>query len=371
MSARKTTMATGVAIDELLDKLEFAKTFPGPGASYDEFANLERVRLRNQNWGGLSASPKTPGEVTRNSLEALKDLGNNGGNNIEIMEGEYSNKDLESRMKKGSYAEVLEGKEKIEYGLTYIKSEEINGQYLARMSRDDLIKDLGFWDQAHIEERDEILKRKYYYFDNKPVYVQAWSPRNQIDITELKDVPIWVQFPGLNMKYWSLTGLSKLGSIIGKPVRRDRATAVRAKWGFARIQVEVHVQQEFPYIVHFADEEGRVISQSVEYEWKPTICAKCNRMGHTREECRKNWREKQGKESLKKVWRPKQKQDEETVHEEGKKREKVEVQEEVQMEEKEPVEDNEGFQLVSKKKSARRLTIDELYKGDWSDAPYT
>ncbi|VFQ65903.1 unnamed protein product [Cuscuta campestris] len=29
-------------VDELLDKLEFAKAFPGPGASYEEFANLGR-----------------------------------------------------------------------------------------------------------------------------------------------------------------------------------------------------------------------------------------------------------------------------------------------------------------------------------------
>ncbi|RAL49877.1 hypothetical protein DM860_002168 [Cuscuta australis] len=32
-------------VNELLDKLEFAKAFPGPGASYDEFANPERLDL--------------------------------------------------------------------------------------------------------------------------------------------------------------------------------------------------------------------------------------------------------------------------------------------------------------------------------------
>ncbi|VFQ77879.1 unnamed protein product [Cuscuta campestris] len=32
-------------VDELLDKLEFAKAFPGPGASYDEFANPGRLDL--------------------------------------------------------------------------------------------------------------------------------------------------------------------------------------------------------------------------------------------------------------------------------------------------------------------------------------
>ncbi|RAL39149.1 hypothetical protein DM860_015685 [Cuscuta australis] len=32
-------------VDELLDKLEFAKAFPGPGSSYDEFANPRRLDL--------------------------------------------------------------------------------------------------------------------------------------------------------------------------------------------------------------------------------------------------------------------------------------------------------------------------------------
>ncbi|RAL39809.1 hypothetical protein DM860_013010 [Cuscuta australis] len=32
-------------IDELLDKLAFAKAFPGPGASYDEFVNAEALDL--------------------------------------------------------------------------------------------------------------------------------------------------------------------------------------------------------------------------------------------------------------------------------------------------------------------------------------
>ncbi|RAL49960.1 hypothetical protein DM860_018272 [Cuscuta australis] len=43
------------------------------------------------------------------------------------------------------------------------------------------------------------------------------------------------------------------------------------------------VQQDFPEIIHFTDEEGRVASQTVEYEWKPTICSKCKRMGHNAE----------------------------------------------------------------------------------------
>ncbi|VFQ76145.1 unnamed protein product [Cuscuta campestris] len=38
-------------VDELLDKLEFAKAFPGPGASYEEFANPGRDVVEDANAG--------------------------------------------------------------------------------------------------------------------------------------------------------------------------------------------------------------------------------------------------------------------------------------------------------------------------------
>ncbi|RAL44030.1 hypothetical protein DM860_014167 [Cuscuta australis] len=82
------------------------------------------------------------------------------------------------------------------------------------------------------EDRDEIIKRKYYLMDNKPVYVQKWYPGYKVNLMERKDIPIWVQFPELEMKYWSLSALSKLGSAIGQPIKRDRATTSRVKWSW-------------------------------------------------------------------------------------------------------------------------------------------
>ncbi|RAL47999.1 hypothetical protein DM860_016200 [Cuscuta australis] len=44
-SSLRKLFISSFSIDELLDKLEFAKAFSGPGASYDEFANPERLDL--------------------------------------------------------------------------------------------------------------------------------------------------------------------------------------------------------------------------------------------------------------------------------------------------------------------------------------
>ncbi|RAL54232.1 hypothetical protein DM860_018012 [Cuscuta australis] len=44
-SSQRKLFISSFSVDELLDKLEFAKAFPGPGVSYDEFVNPGRLDL--------------------------------------------------------------------------------------------------------------------------------------------------------------------------------------------------------------------------------------------------------------------------------------------------------------------------------------
>ncbi|RAL43264.1 hypothetical protein DM860_015154 [Cuscuta australis] len=54
-------------------------------------------------------------------------------------------------------------------------------------------------------------------------------------------------FPDLDMKYWSISGLSKIGSLVGRPIRTDKAAASKSRIGFARILVELDVKHaRFP-----------------------------------------------------------------------------------------------------------------------------
>ncbi|VFQ62530.1 unnamed protein product [Cuscuta campestris] len=209
-----------------------------------------------------------------------------------------------------SYASVV-GNQEDDQKLCYIPATEVNGNFVAKLTKDDVIDTTTYWDATlvccilganpplevvkgfinriwssysieevsllkegqfivsfkRVEDRDEVIKRKYYYFDNKPVLVQKWYPGVKVNIDQLDDIPIWIQLPDLEMKYWSLTGLSKIGSLVGKPVKRDRATASKRKYAYARIQVEVKVQQEFPLMVQFIDDEDRVKSQSIVGKW--------------------------------------------------------------------------------------------------------
>ncbi|VFQ88459.1 unnamed protein product [Cuscuta campestris] len=54
------------------------------------------------------------------------------------------------KREKLSYADVVGGTSKVQYDLSYIQTEEINGQKLAKFTKDDVLEDMGSWDKAII-----------------------------------------------------------------------------------------------------------------------------------------------------------------------------------------------------------------------------
>ncbi|XP_048503012.1 uncharacterized protein LOC104908412 [Beta vulgaris subsp. vulgaris] len=110
-------------------------------------------------------------------------------------------------------------------------------------------------------------------YDRKPVIVKNWSPKLDLMAEEVK--------------YWGPSALNKITSLIGKPIRTDRAIAQKDILEFARILVEVHLDCCFPEERRFMNEKGVSVTQKVVYECRPTFCGDCGSIGHTVEECRK------------------------------------------------------------------------------------
>lgn len=103
---------------------------------------------------------------------------------------------------------------------------------------------------------------------------------------ELMTVPIWIKLPGLDFNYWSAKGLSKTGSLVGKPLMVDKHTEKKLGLSFARLLVEVKVGNELPEEVMFQNEKEVVLTQKVSYDWKPSFCEHCHKYGHVKAECR-------------------------------------------------------------------------------------
>ncbi|XP_059310342.1 uncharacterized protein LOC132061578 [Lycium ferocissimum] len=138
------------------------------------------------------------------------------------------------------------------------------------------------------EGKNEVIQGSIYHFDNKPLIVKAWDTDMEFNRDELYSVPIWLKLPGLDFKYWSAKGLSKLGSLIGKPLMVDINTEKKVGLNFARMLVEVKIDSPLSEIIKFRNERGNIIEQRVTYEWKPSICKVCKQYGHTEEQCRRN-----------------------------------------------------------------------------------
>ena len=150
------------------------------------------------------------------------------------------------------------------------------------------------------EDHERILAMDFQFFDGKPVIVHPWKPDVDWSEKKVERVPIWIELHGLEVKYWGDKCLTKIVESIGKFVRVDEVTLEIANLMFARVLVEVLVDQMFPEVVQFRNEKGYVIEHKVYYGWKPIKCSGCKGYGHNREQCvkpkviKKIWVKKQG-----------------------------------------------------------------------------
>ena len=96
----------------------------------------------------------------------------------------------------------------------------------------------------------------------------------------------------MDLKYWGEKCLFKLVSEIGKLVKLDQATTYKDRLNFARILVEVMVDQHFSNSISFENEKGCIIKQMVGYERKPITCENCHGIGHEVEQCTQRQRKK-------------------------------------------------------------------------------
>ena len=61
----------------------------------------------------------------------------------------------------------------------------------------------------------------------------------------LSTIPVWVRFASLHLKFWSQKVLSKVFSLIGKPLYMDNATATWEKIAYARCFIEMSASSIF------------------------------------------------------------------------------------------------------------------------------
>ncbi|XP_074299069.1 uncharacterized protein LOC141630092 [Silene latifolia] len=135
------------------------------------------------------------------------------------------------------------------------------------------------------EMQEQVLKAGHYLFDSKPVIIKPWKEDISLEREEVKSVPTWVRLHRLPLKFWGQS-LPKLAGAIGSHIQNDAGTDTKTRLGYARVMVEVQVNQKFPKTIKVVDEKQQLTEIEIEYEWKPVTCKGCKRLGHEEEQCR-------------------------------------------------------------------------------------
>ncbi|XP_009786117.1 uncharacterized protein [Nicotiana sylvestris] len=74
-------------------------------------------------------------------------------------------------------------------------------------------------------------------------------------------IPIWIKLMGLDIKYWGKSSLTKIAGMAGKPLKANRATTQKEQLTFARILIEMSINQQYPSRIMFENEYEKIIEQ--------------------------------------------------------------------------------------------------------------
>ncbi|KAJ8422390.1 hypothetical protein Cgig2_003260 [Carnegiea gigantea] len=126
-----------------------------------------------------------------------------------------------------------------------------------------------------------VEKWAFFFFDSKPLLVKSWSPSMDLQIEAISSLPLWIQLPALDIKYWGAESLRKIGSILGIPIKIDKFMKDKQVLRYARLLIGMLIEGPFPEYIDFFNDDDVLIRQQVTYEWIPTKCTHCKILRHS------------------------------------------------------------------------------------------
>ncbi|CAO2840939.1 unnamed protein product [Amaranthus hypochondriacus] len=123
-------------------------------------------------------------------------------------------------------------------------------------------------------------------FDKKPFIVEPWTSSISYEKSSLTKIPVWVKLPKLDIRYWTEDMLRIIVGYLGTLLKIHNATVTKSRMMFARVLVDMNVEDGFLDELYFSNENDMLITQVVQYDWLPIWCAKCSQFGHNRNDCR-------------------------------------------------------------------------------------
>ncbi|GMY19177.1 hypothetical protein FCV25MIE_14416 [Fagus crenata] len=105
--------------------------------------------------------------------------------------------------------------------------------------------------------------------------VRCWSPGFRPPEAKITTTAVWVRLPELPIELYDSGLLRRIGNQLGKLLKIDARTADSERGRYARICIQIDIDQPLTPIVRVGD-----ILQKVQYEGISAVCFECGCVGH-------------------------------------------------------------------------------------------
>lgn len=137
------------------------------------------------------------------------------------------------------------------------------------------------------EDHLTAIEFGHVFISSQLFLVRPWHELIEHELADLKSVDMWVNLRKVPLHMWNAASLSKIASLIGKPIMMDHLTMTKAWMSFARVLVEVEVNCAYHVALPVYYKGNHVVDVEAEYSWKPQVCFECESFGHSVSKCPK------------------------------------------------------------------------------------
>jgi hypothetical protein len=115
----------------------------------------------------------------------------------------------------------------------------------------------------NVDDKLVVLAKGPYLVYGCPLILKPMPKYFDFSTEDMTKVPVWVKFPNLLLKCWSVQGLSKIASVLGKPLQSDKLTATIEQLSFSRVLIELDLLDDLPCYIHICLPNGIALNQYV------------------------------------------------------------------------------------------------------------
>ncbi|XP_059076623.1 uncharacterized protein LOC131875916 [Cryptomeria japonica] len=139
-------------------------------------------------------------------------------------------------------------------------------------------------DFSSISDRNRVFEGGPYFYNHVGLFIKPWHSGFNATEDIPTRVPVWVRLPWLPLEFWREDILLRIAALLGKPVAIAQNTLEKKVFSYARICVEIDLNNPLPDSLEFFIGSASWI-QPLDYESLPFRCRFCHEYGHLQRQC--------------------------------------------------------------------------------------